>query len=123
MKKLVNKVLNCSIEGYVCYEYRESYWIVNPSTNEWVIKVGHTGYTFYNYHFFKNIFRCLSLNVIEDKKYISGWVVDELGFFVSEHCYPDYLPGEYDWTKDFEVDKVIERGKIIAHRPVSLCLV
>jgi hypothetical protein len=49
MNKLVNKVLNNSIEGFVCYEYKE-----------------------------------------------------------------------YDWIKGFEVDKVIERGKIIARRPVSL---
>lgn len=62
----------------------------------------------------------MSLNVIEDKKYISDWVINELGFFVSDHCYPDYLPGEYNWVKDFEVDKVIERGNVIARRPVSL---
>lgn len=56
---------------------------------------------------------------MKNVKPISGWVINELGFSVSEHCYPDYLPGEYDWRKDFEVDKVIERGEIIARRPVG----
>jgi hypothetical protein len=59
----------------------------------------------------------LSFDVVKNTKYISNWIISELGFSVSEHCYPDYLPGSYDWTKDFDVDKVIERGKIIARRP------
>jgi hypothetical protein len=117
VKKLVNKVLNDSIEGYVCYEYQGSYWIVNPETNRWVIKVAYSGYTFFNYFFFRNIFFYLSFDVVKNTKYISNWIISELGFSVSEHCYPDYLPGSYDWTKDFDVDKVIERGKIIARRP------
>ena len=120
MNKLVNKVLNNSIEGFVCYEYQGSYWVVHPEKNLWVIKVStFSGYTFFNYFFFHNLFFYLSLDLIENKKYISDWVINELGFFVSEHCYPDYLPGEYDWIKDFEVDSVIERGKIIARRPVT----
>jgi hypothetical protein len=123
MKKLINKVLNNSIEGFVCYEYKESYWIVNPTSSQWVIKVAYSGYTFFNYSFFNNLFFYLSLDVVKDKKYISDWIINELGFSVHEHCYPDYLPGEYDWVKDFEVDKVIERGKIIARRPTKLCLV
>lgn len=120
MNKLVNKVLNNSIEGFVCYEYKESYWIVNPEKNLWVVKVAWTGYTFYNYFFFLELFRYISLTVPADDNYISKWIGEELGFYVSDHCYPDYLPTVYDWTKDFEVDMVIERGEIIARRPVSL---
>lgn len=123
LKKLINKVLNNSIEGFVCYEYKESYWIINPITNQWVVKVAYSGYTFYNYFFFRDLFVYMSLTVPGNDKYISKWIGEELGFVVSEHCYPDYLPGAYDWTKDFEVDKVIERGEIIATRPVSLCSV
>jgi hypothetical protein len=123
MKRLVNKVFNNSIEGYVCYEYKESYWIINPATNQWVIKVSYSGYTYFNYSFFHTLFFYLSLDVVKNNKYISGWIIDELGFFVSEHCYPDYLPGSYDWSDDFETDRVIEFGEIIARRPVSLCSV
>jgi hypothetical protein len=120
MEKLVNKVLNNSIEGYVCYLYRESHWIINPENNVWVVKVSYSGYTFFNYFYFHNLFPYMSLDAIKDKDYISNWIVNELGFMVINHCYPDYLPGEYNWIKDFEVDKVIERGEIIARRPDSL---
>ena len=120
MEKLVNKVLNKSIEGYVCYLHNDSHWIINPTNNRWVIKVSSSGYTFYNYFFFHGIFSYLSLDVIKDKIYIYDWIVNELELFVSDHCHPDYLPGEYNWIKDFEVDLVIERGKIIAVRPDSL---
>jgi hypothetical protein len=95
-----------------------SYWVIHPEKNLWVIKVSsYSGYTYFNYFFFYNLFFYLSLEVIENKKYISNWITNELGFFVSKHCYPDYLPGEYDWTNDFSVDGIIERGKIIARRP------
>jgi hypothetical protein len=120
MEKLVNKVLNTSIEGYTLYYRAGSFWLINSTTNQWVIKVGYSGYTYYNYFFFHGIFSYLSLDVIKDKKYIYDWIVNELGFIVSEHYYPDYLPGEYDWRKDFEVDLVIEYGKIIDVRPDSL---
>jgi hypothetical protein len=107
----------------VCYEYKESYWIINPETEQWIVKVAYSGYTFYNYFFFYNIFLYMSLMVPKNDNHISDWLRDGLGFVVSEHCYPDYLPGAYDWTKDFEVDKVIERGEIIARRPGLLCSV
>ena len=118
LKKLINKVLNNSIEGFVCYEYKESYWIINPETGHWVVKVSYSGYTFFNYFFFHRIFFYMSLDVMGNKKFISNWIREGLGFNVAEHCYPDYLPGEYDWSGDFETDKVIERGEIIATRPV-----
>jgi hypothetical protein len=64
----------------------------------------------------------MSLVVPGNDSYISNWIRNGLGMnFVGKHCYPDYLPTVYDWRKDFEVDKVIERGVIVASRPTSLC--
>lgn len=121
MEKFINKVLSNCIEGFVLYDYKGSYWIVHPEKNLWVVKVNcYSGYTYFNYFFFHNIFSYMSLDVIKNKKYIFNWIVNDLGLFVSEHLYSDYLPGEYDWRKDFEVDLVIEYGKIIARRPDSL---
>lgn len=120
MEKFINKVLSNCIEGFVLYEYRSNYWIVHPEKNLWVVSVNsYSGYTYFNYFFFHNIFSYMSLDVIKNKKYIFNWIVNDLGLFVSEHLYPDYLPGEYNWIKDFEVDLVIEYGKIIARRPES----
>ena len=120
MEKLITKVLNETITGYVWYEYRGSHWIINPITKTWVITVSYSGYTFYNYFFFHNLFSYMSLVVPGNDGYICNWLRNGLGFTVGEHCYPDYLPTVYDWTKDFNVDEVIERGVIVASRPNSL---
>lgn len=55
--------------------------------------------------------------------YVRDWVVNELGFYVSDHCHPDYMGGEYDWRKDFDAMEVIEHGVVshIPRRPDSLC--
>lgn len=120
MEKFINKILNSCIEGFVLYDYKGSYWIVHPEKNLWVAKIAYSGYTFFNYFFFESIFFYMSLNAKKDKWYIANWLRNHLGFHISEHFYFDYSPGEYDWRKDFEVDLVIEYGKIIARRPDSL---
>jgi hypothetical protein len=114
--KLINKVLNSSIEGYTCYLYRNSHWIINSSTNDWVVQVSNSGYTFYRQEFFKKICYYLSLSPGDIESYVRDWVVNELGFYVSDHCHPDYMGGEYDWRKDFDAMEVVDYG-VVSHIP------
>jgi hypothetical protein len=27
---------------------------------------------------------------------------------ISEHCYPDYISGDYDWRDEFDIKKITE---------------
>jgi hypothetical protein len=36
---------------------------------------------------------------------------------ISEHCYPDYINGDYDWRDEFdikEITEVINKGELVS---------
>jgi hypothetical protein len=48
-------------------------------------------------------------------KTIQDWVIYKLDTPISEHCYPDYVSGDYDWRNEFdimEITEVIHEGKV-----------
>ena len=109
--KLVSDIIETSTTEFIPYRYKDWTWLINPETEQWVVSVADSGYTFYNYEFFHNLFKYASLNCILHKKYIRYWTEERLKVSVSKHLYPDYYPGDYDWTKDFDVQEVFDKGE------------
>lgn len=109
MDKLIFNIIESSTEDYILYRYRDWLWLINPKTEKWVASVSDSGYMFYNYEFFSNLFKYVSLNCMTDKKYIKSWAMKRMGVSVGEHCYVDYDPTDYDWRDQFDVKEVIER--------------
>jgi hypothetical protein len=113
-KKLVNNIIETSTTDFIPYRYRDWTWLINPETKEWVVSVADSGYTFYNYEFFSNLFKYASLNCITDKKHIRSWTEEKLKVSISKHLYPDYHPGDYDWKDQFDAKEVMDKGELVA---------
>jgi hypothetical protein len=111
MEKIIDKVINNSVAGSCLYSHKGSTWLIFPEKKEWIISsFNENGYLWYNHKFFSNLFRYLDLGLGDDNVYIRNWVENNLGLKVGEHCHPDYLPNDYDWEKEFNVEEVITKG-------------
>ena len=53
---MTNHVIDTYVKNFLTYRYKDWYWVINPSTNEWVVSVGNTGYTFFNNKFWRRLF-------------------------------------------------------------------
>ena len=76
MKKIIYKLINNAIEGVDVYLHNGSFWLIFTDRKEWVIELDKNGKLWYNYYFFENIFKYISLDVIENQHYITEWVED-----------------------------------------------
>jgi hypothetical protein len=107
MDKLINRIISDSVRGSQIYRHQDHTWVIFKDKKEWAISVSDGGYLWFNYDLFNNLFKYLSLDLIDNSFYIKNWVINNLGIKVEGHCYSDYLPDEYDWRDQFNVDEVI----------------
>lgn len=109
-RKLVSNIIETSTTEFIPYRHKDWTWLINPETEQWVVSVADSGYTFYNYEFFSNLFKYASLNCLTDKKHIREWTEKRMKVTVSEHFHPDFYPHDYDWRDQFDVKEVLENG-------------
>ena len=77
-KEMIFDIINEAVEGADLYEHEGSLWLILNDENEWIIKLNKEGTLLYRYNFFNIIFKYLSLNVVENKHYITEWVEDTI---------------------------------------------
>ena len=74
------KILNILIDKYTKnverYTHNGSTWLIFTEEKKWVIELTKEGTLWYNYYFFQNIMKLLSLDVVENQHYITKWVED-----------------------------------------------
>jgi predicted peroxiredoxin len=78
MEKYVNKLIDhavCKVDRYV---NNGSTWLIFTEDKKWVIELTKEGTLWYNYNFFKTLFRFLDLDVVENQHYITKWVEDTI---------------------------------------------
>jgi hypothetical protein len=93
------------------YTNKRDIWLINPNTKEWVITYyPPTNYVWWNYDFFETVYKYLSMN-IKDREPIRNWIQTRMNVGV-ELCEPDMLPGDYDWSGDFNPEKYILGGEV-----------
>ncbi len=78
MEKIVNRLINDNVKGVDTYFHNGSMWLIFTDKKEWVIELEKSGNLWYNYGFFLNLFKYLSLDVIENQHYITKWVEDTI---------------------------------------------
>ena len=78
MKKIIYKLINDAIEGVDVYHHNGAFWLIFPDRREWVIELNSDGKLWYNLIFFNNLFKYVSLDVIENQHYITMWVEDAI---------------------------------------------
>jgi len=89
--KLINKMINKAVVGCDKYVHNDSTWLIFTDEKKWVIELTKDGTLWYNYNFFKNLFKVLSLDVVENQNYITKWV-EETIINAANYTKPCFFP-------------------------------
>ena len=73
MQNIVNELINNSLKGVDTYRWRDATWLIFSEEHRWVIELTDGGTLWFNYKFFDNVLRYVSLDPNEGSKYITGW--------------------------------------------------
>lgn len=78
MEKIINKLINSSVEGSDVYHHNGHTWLIFTESKEWVIDLTENKTLLYNYNFFRNLFDYVSMDVVDNQHYITKWVEDNI---------------------------------------------
>ena len=106
MQKIVKELITSSIRGADVYRWRDATWLIFTDETRWVVELTDEGTLWYNYKFFKDVFKYVSINVgTEMDGYIIQWAND---FFYKDCAHRSAAyPRDKDRTK---TSKVLENG-------------
>jgi hypothetical protein len=103
MEKIINTLINSSIQGVDTYSYNGSTWLIFTETKQWVIELTHSKTLWYNFNFFKNLFGYASLEVVQNQHLITKWVEDNIINGVKH-------TGFTSWDRDKVAKYALENG-------------
>jgi len=78
LNEVINKMINKAVVGCDKYVHNDSTWLIFTDDKKWVIELTKDGTLWYSYDFFKNLFKVLSLDVVENQNYITKWVEETI---------------------------------------------
>jgi hypothetical protein len=106
MQKIIDELISTSIKGVDVYRWKDATWLIFTDDTRWVVELTDEGTLWYNYKFFKDVFRYVSINVgTEMDGYIIQWAND---FFYKDCAHRSAAyPRDKDRTK---TPNVIENG-------------
>ena len=78
MRDVIFKIINQFTKGVDTYHNNGSMWLIFTDEKKWVIELTKDGTLWYNFYFFKDCFKYLSLDVVENQHYITEWVEDTI---------------------------------------------
>jgi hypothetical protein len=98
MKKIIDELINNSIRGVDVYRYNNATWLIFTDENRWIVELTDEGTLWYNYKFFNDIMRYVSMNPKEYEGYITGWANDYFFKGVNKTEQRGYNHGdEFQW--------------------------
>jgi hypothetical protein len=106
MQKIVNELISSSIRGVDVYRWKDATWLIFTDETRWVVELTDEGTLWYNYKFFKDVFKYVSITVgTEMDGHIIQWAND---FFYKDCAHRSAAyPRDKDRTK---TSNVIENG-------------
>ena len=87
LNEVINKMINKAVVGCDKYVHNDSTWLIFTNDKKWVIELTKDCTLWYNYNFFKNLFKVLSLDVVENQHHITKWVEEIIINGVKETIY------------------------------------
>ena len=103
MEKIINNIINSSVEGCDVYHHKGSTWLIFTDTKQWVIELTEERTLWYNYHFFNNLFSYVSMDVVENENYITKWVENTIINGIQGINYMKFYPNAL-------IKNVVEKG-------------
>jgi hypothetical protein len=91
-KKLLWLIFKEKTEGCDIYHNHGSIWLILTDEKKWVIELTKEGTLWYNYYFFKDCFRLLSLDVTENQNYITEWIENFIQNGVKDTYDTEFMP-------------------------------
>lgn len=106
LKTLLFKMIDNAFEGTDIYMYDGNIWAIFTDDMRWCFQIENNGHFSYNYRFFDDIFKLLSLDVRKNEKYIIQWVEKTIPatFFLRNPTVGSHF-------RRWEVEDVIRIGK------------
>jgi hypothetical protein len=110
MEKIINRLIDDAVKGIDVYHYKGSVWLIFTDKKEWVVELQKNGLLWYNYYFFENIFKYVSMDVVKNQHYIAKWVEDIL---------KNEVRGAFLWQNDLQsqIEDTIQNGVTTTCRP------
>ena len=106
MKKIIDELINSSIGGVDVYRYKNATWLIFTDETRWVVELTDEGTLWYNYKFFNDIFKYVSMTVGKEmEEYVIQWAND--------YFYKDCAHRSIAYPRDKgrnETPKVLENG-------------
>jgi hypothetical protein len=111
MQKIVNELINSSIRRVDVYRWKDATWLIFTDETRWVVELTDEGTLWYNYKFFNDVFKYVSMTVGKEmEEYVIQWA-NEHFFKVS-----DLRSIANNPEKDrCETEKVLENGIKVAN--------
>ena len=72
--ELIEKMIDKKVKGADTYINNGSRWLIFTDEKKWIFELTKEGTLWYNYYFFENIFKIISLNVVDNQHHITKWV-------------------------------------------------
>jgi hypothetical protein len=106
MKKIIDELINSSISGVDVYRYKNATWLIFTNEVRWVVELTDEGTLWYNYKFFNDIFKYVSMTVGKEmEEYVIGWAND----FFYKDCIHRTAAYPMDTNRN-RIPKVLENG-------------
>ena len=106
MKKIIDELINSSIGGVDVYRYKNATWLIFTDETRWVVELTDEGTLWYNYKFFNDVFKYVSMTVGKEMEdYVIQWAND--------YFYKDCAHRSIAYPRDKgrnETPKVLENG-------------
>ena len=106
MKKIIDELINNSIKGVDVYRYKNATWLIFTDETRWVVELTDEGTLWYNYKFFNDVFKYVSMTVGKEmEEYVIQWAND--------YFYKDCAHRSIAYPRDKgrnETPKVLENG-------------
>ena len=108
MNNTVFKIIDKFTEGVDTYHNNGSMWLIFTDEKKWVIELSKEGTLWYNYYFFQDCFKYVSLDVVENQNYITEWVVNLIQNGVKN---TSALPRADEWSVDDAIQNGVKETK------------
>jgi hypothetical protein len=106
MKKIIDELINSSISGVDVYRYKNATWLIFTDETRWVVELTDEGTLWYNYRFFNDVFKYVSMTVGKEMEdYVIQWAND----YFYKNCAHRSIAYPRDKGRN-ETPKVLENG-------------
>jgi hypothetical protein len=106
MKKIIDELINSSIGGVDVYRYKNATWLIFTDETRWVVELTDEGTLWYNYKFFNDVFKYVSMTVGKEMEdYVIQWAND----FFYKDCAHRSIAYPRDKGRN-ETPKVVKNG-------------